>query len=217
MSEKRVVPVTPTEEMRQAGAQAYDEAALYGVGSPAPAVAVFTAMVAAAPPTEDGEALRAVLATFPEDAALERYRKALRNLADDMAADAEYQARENIVGNLATWVEYLAGQAVDQLLRGNVEQMRRYLSCDGYTGRGNDDSAGFRQREPHEWHPIIRGRLHEADPIALRRAIVEAHRDLIAEQRIMDLEDQVRSLVDQVSRREVRIEALISELREYRR
>ena len=40
-------------------------------------------------------------------------------------------------------------------------------------------------------------RLLQQGCVALRKKIVEAHRDLIAEQRILDLEDQIRSLVAQ--------------------
>jgi len=74
--------------------------------------------------------------------------------------------------------------------------MIRWLSCDkrGYTGR----SDGYNTRRSiEEQHPVIHGKLFEQGCVRLRKGIVEAHRDLIASERILDLEDQVRSLVAQ--------------------
>lgn len=219
MTEHRVVPASPDAKMAAVGVQTYHNLCIAGVPAQASETvcrSVYYAMVHAAPPTGDGEALRASLATFPADEVLERYRKKLRELADDMAADAENQVKESLAPNLVAWVEDLATRAVDALLRGNAEQIRRYLHCDGYNGRGRDQPVGFRTREPHEWHPLIGGRLSEADFVALRRGIVEAHRDLITEQRVLDLEDQVKSLVAQANRKDNEIERLRGELRVFR-
>jgi len=46
----------------------------------------------------------------------------------------------------------------------------------------------------HSW------KLHEWAFIDLRRQIVDAHRDLLVNERIRDLEDQVKSLVAQVNK-----------------
>jgi hypothetical protein len=75
--------------------------------------------------------------------------------------------------------------------------MIRYLGCDGYTGRDRD-------------HSVIHGTLFETGAIALRRKMAEAHTDLIQNERILDLEDQVRSLVNQINEKD-RMIALLRE------
>ena len=55
------------------------------------------------------------------------------------------------------------------------------------------------------------------NPIALRAQIVEAHRDLIANERILDLEDQVKCLVLQVNKANQEKEKMWERLREIQR
>lgn len=50
-----------------------------------------------------------------------------------------------------------------------------------------------------EWHPVIHGTLFEAGAIELRHKIVDTHKDLIASERILDLEDQVKCLTAKVN------------------
>ena len=90
----------------------------------------------------------------------------------------------------------MAGRAVEALLEGNEAEMIRWLSCDrrGYTGRSDGYNTN---RAIEEQHPVIHGKLFEQGCVRLRKMIVEAHRDLITDQRILDLADQVRSLVAQ--------------------
>lgn len=139
--------------------------------------------------------------------------KALKKKVDDVICyveeDIMYRLKDELAPNLSAYVANMASRAVDQILNGNEDQMRRYLSCEkrgpdgeyiGWTGRSDAPSYGMRVREPHEWHPVIHGKLHLSDAVELRRKIAEAHRDLIASERIKDLEDQVASLVAQVNR-----------------
>jgi hypothetical protein len=100
----------------------------------------------------------------------------------------------------------MASRAVEQIMEGNEDQMRRYLSCekrdiDGryYVSTGRSDSAG---------HPVIHGKLFEQGAVALRKKIVDAHRDLLVSERILDLEDQVKSLVAQVNKANAEREAI---------
>jgi len=88
------------------------------------------------------------------------------------------------------------------------DQMRRYLSCDKrgeggeyicFTGRSDFQGYG-RQRETHEQHPVIHGRLFEQGAVELRKKVAQANEALIRDERILDLEDQVKSLVAQVNK-----------------
>ena len=56
------------------------------------------------------------------------------------------------------------------------------------------------------WANIIHGRLFESGGIALRRQIVEAHADLLKNERIADLESVVEGLTAQVREAEVQLE-----------
>jgi hypothetical protein len=138
--------------------------------------------------------------------ALAGVKKAAASVVDDLESDLMYRLQDNLANNLSHWVADLAQRAVEQMLEGNEDQMRRYLSCEkraesgewiGFTGR----STGYTgpNKRIHEQHPVIHGKLFEQGAVALRKRIVDAHRDLLANERILDLEDQVKSLVAQVN------------------
>ena len=122
--------------------------------------------------------------------------------SEETVKHATKQVRD-LADYLVGYVEDMAKRTVESILQGNEQQMRRYLSCDvhGYTGRSDWSGAKwFAARKIDEAHPVIHGRLHEHSQLALRRDLVNAHRDLIASERIKDLEDQVKSLVAQVNK-----------------
>lgn len=146
----------------------------------------------------DREALEQAIASALTDDKWEPLRKKARNLTDDIVNEIEWSMKDSLASNLAYHVKDMAERAVNALLAGNHKEMVRWLSCDasGYTGR----SDGYGQRSIEDQHPVIHGALHESGCIALRKKIAQAHRDLIADQRILDLEDQVKSLVAQVNK-----------------
>ena len=138
--------------------------------------------------------------------------KALSKKVDDITCfiedDIMYRLKDEMAPNLVSFVEDMARKTVECLLEGNADQMRRYLSCEkrdndgqyiGWTGRFNPGAWGARQHVSDQ-HPIIHGELFEQGCIRLRRDIVNAHADLLKTERILDLEDQVRSLVEQVNK-----------------
>jgi hypothetical protein len=149
-------------------------------------------------PEEDRQALYAAIdAALPDDK-LEPLKKKARDLAESIVEDIEYSLRDNLASNLSYHVREMAGRAVEALLEGNESEMIRWLSCDkrGWTGR-SDGYGGYSEREIERQHPVIHGKLFEQGCVLLRKKIAEAHRDLIASERILDLEDQVKSLVAQ--------------------
>lgn len=137
----------------------------------------------------------------------DQIRKASGKLKDalaDLESDFEYGLKDRLAYNLARWVEDMATSAVLSILKGDDQQMRKYLSCQEghYTGRDRD-------------HPVIHGKLFETGAVELRKQAVEAHAELLKNERILDLEDQVRSLVQQVNKAEAATEAMWQRLRQH--
>lgn len=146
--------------------------------------------------SDDREALQKALETVLTGDTLEPLTKKARDLADDFVSNVEWSMKDYLAANLAHHVKEMAGRAVNALLEGNEGEMVRWLSCDqrGHTGRSDQ---AYNHRKIDEQHPIIHGKLFEQGCLLLRKRIAEAHRDLITDQRILDLEDQVKSLVAQ--------------------
>ena len=140
------------------------------------------------------------------DDVMGRVKKKFREAMEDLEGDLDFGLKERLSSNLADFICSSAERAVEQLLAGNEERMRSYLHAKdgGYTGRDRD-------------HPVIHGKLFETGPIELRKQIVEAHADLLKNERILDLESQVAALVVQVNKLESRNANLNEELRDYRR
>jgi len=150
---------------------------------------------------ELSQRLESVLAAGMPDDAIKKFQKKMRDLAGEFADEMRYYVRDELAPDLVSFVEDMARRTVEAILQGNQGEMVRYLGCDrGYwTGR-SDSPTVMREREQHEWHPVIHGRLFEQGAVKLRRDIANAHADLIKDQRVLDLEDQVASLVAQVNK-----------------
>lgn len=160
--------------------------------------------------------VRASIAEGLSEQAIDRAKKQVRDLAADLETDLQYAMVERLADYLTGYVEEMAKRTVQQILDGNEDQMRRYLSCEihGYTGRSDWVGVKWFAAQPtKDAHPVIHGRLHEHSQLATRRAIVDAHRDLITSERILDLEDQVKSLVAQVNAKTAENEKLQERLR----
>lgn len=129
---------------------------------------------------------------------LKTVRNQLRDIVGEMVSALEDTIRTNIAYNLATQTEQQAERAIEAMLAGDEEQTRRALHCplNGYTGRDKD-------------HPVIHGHLFETGGIEMRRKLVDAFAELLKSERILDLEDQVKSLVAQVCKLEARVSELV--------
>lgn len=147
--------------------------------------------------------------------ALEGFTKQIKNLSAEFEDSLLWSLKDNLAYNLAAWTVDMAERAVEQLLLGNEDQMRRYLSCDkrgsdgqyiGWTGR----SDGYGNPR----HSIIHGRLFESSAIELRRKVAQANEALLRDERIRDLEDQVKSLVAQVNKADAEKEQMWQRLRD---
>lgn len=163
--------------------------------------------------------LEAVLSAGIGEDAMKAVKKQTERILDDIQGDLNYRLKDELAPLLVEWTADMASRAVEQLLSGNEDQMRRYLSCekcaeDGsylcYTGRSD---SPYWTRKDYEGHPIIHRELFEQGAVMLRKKIVDAHRDLLVNERILDLEDQVKSLVAQVNRATAEKEEMWQRLR----
>lgn len=129
------------------------------------------------------DALDAVIA----DADMKKLEKQAQDIADEIASTVEYNIKENLAGWLADHVRSHAEASIEAILAGNENEVRRRLSL--------KPESYYDGREFKPWFHTSSS-LHEPGPIELRRKIVEAHRDLITDARIADLEAQLKSLVE---------------------
>lgn len=168
------------------------------------------------------EGLEALLQEAISDDTMKRVKKNVDAIVDDLESDLMYRCQDQLAYHLSHWVADMAQRAVEQVLEGNEDQMRRYLSCEkrgadgeyiGWTGRSDSTQFG-RKRDDHEWHQVIHGRLFEQGALALRKKMVESHRDLLVNERILDLEDQVKALVAQNNKLEAEKERLWQRVRD---
>ncbi len=163
---------------------------------------------------EDREALFSALNGALSEDRFEPLRKKARELAESFAEEIEYCVQGSLASNLSYHVREMAGRAVEALLDGNHDEMVRWLQCDSRTFNGRSDGYNV-NRSIEQQHPVIHGKLFDTGAVKLRRKIVEAHRDLITEQRILDLEDQVQSLVAQNNKLEREKNAWIEKARDH--
>ena len=154
-------------------------------------------------------------AILSEGVSEERVAKAVKKLRDQLTEELdtfEYDIKQNLSRDLVAFVVEMAKNTVNAIINGNDEEMRRYLGCEFGAWSGRSDASYWgHKREIDDWHPVIHGTLFETGAISLRRDIVNAHRDLITDERIKDLQDQVASLVAQNNKLKDTIERIRSE------
>lgn len=164
------------------------------------------------------ELVKKLKATLEEGVSDDTIKHATK-LADEMAErikdNVVYGLKDNLAHELAAWTEEMAGDAVKMLLAGNEDQMRRYLSCEKYGWNGRSDGHHYGNRSATDWHPVIHGKLFEQGCVELRKKIVDAHRELLVNERILDLEDQVKALVAQINKVTAEKQSALERLRQY--
>lgn len=134
-----------------------------------------------------------------EDKRWERVQKMLKDAATEFEETLLWRLREDMPSHLASVARDAAGRAIEAVLAGDEQELRRWLSCDSgaYTGRAGE---GYYARSQEDAHPIIHGKLFEQGALALRKRIVDGHADLLKTERILDLEDQLASVVLQFNK-----------------
>ena len=122
----------------------------------------------------------------------ERFKKSKQSFLDNLWDDFQYSLIDQMPEALEDLVRQMADKAVDAMLRGQPDQVRRYLKLDGWTGRDRK-------------HSVIHGELFLADTMMLRAQVAKANETLLRDEVIKDLEDQVASLVAQINEKDVQI------------
>lgn len=160
--------------------------------------------------------LDAAVEDWMTDEKIGQVTKKFRDIAADLSEDFAYEVRERLGNGLSSLVLEMTKKTVTALLEGNQSEITRYLGCEVGHWTGRSDSPCFgAKRALEDWHPVIHGELFEHGSMKLRKAIVDAHKELIASERIKDLEDQVASLVAQVNKLTADRDALGRRLRDY--
>lgn len=125
----------------------------------------------------------------------ERYKKARQSFMDDMFDEIQYSIIDRMPETLEMLVRDMADRAVDAMLKGQPQEVNRYLKLDGWTGRERD-------------HQVIHGKLNVPQTMELRSKVAKANEKLLRDEVILDLEDQVESLVNTVNKQSQEIEDL---------
>lgn len=143
-----------------------------------------------------------------EDPRFASVKKLLRSAADDFEETLLWRLREDMPAHLARVVQSCAERAIEAVLSGDEKEFRRWISAEpgGWSGRGPYPSG-------QTVHNVIHGTLFETGALALRRKICEAHAEILKNERVLDLESQVASLVETINKQTAEIERLRSELR----
>lgn len=163
---------------------------------------------------ELSEKMREALTAGVGEESLAAVKKKLQDIFYEIETDIDYRLKDDLAPNLVAFVVDMAERSVKAILDGNEDEFRRYIGCErhAYTGRSESFFA-HNKKDEAGWHPIIHGTLFEQGHMALRRKLVDAHRDLITSQRILDLEDQLTSVVAQHNKMKAEVERLREERR----
>lgn len=154
-------------------------------------------------PDEYAYKIRDKITSAFDEKAIASIKKQLSDLYEDCIHNhLEWSMKEDLATNIAGDITRRAYDAVKALLSGNEDEMRRYLGISPHwDGRKSDHIQ------------IIHGRLFETESIRLRREIVTKHADLIANERIKDLEAQLAALLEINRKQAGRIAELLEERR----
>ena len=154
----------------------------------------------------DGEPHQAKVEEF----LAEGYRKAITGELEQIIC-AEFDRLEEYAGEHISQVAAdRAERFLEKVLSGDEDAARQLLGLSGYDGRYNTVGYNAGEAVSH----LIHGRLFEAGPVELRKRIVEAHADLLKDERVKDLEATVEGLTKQVRDLATEVEHL-RDLRSY--
>ena len=144
-----------------------------------------------------------IVKAFLDDRSRKQLKKEVGEIIDEEFDRLEEYANDSISDTAAGRAEAF----VERVLEGDDDAARvLFVSrSDRYRTGGYDNGK--------PWAHLIHGRLFETRGIQLRRKIVEAHADLIRNERIADLESIIEGLEIQIREQDARISEL--ERRDY--
>ena len=94
-----------------------------------------------------GEKLKATLDAAIGETALKAVKEKTKEIIQEIEDDLEYRVKDDLAYNLVEYVADMANKTIDALLRGNENEMRRYLGCErgAWTGRSDADVCGAKR------------------------------------------------------------------------
>lgn len=148
------------------------------------------------------EELDDFLVNLLDDNSKKKIKKEIDNLLYIIEGDLEYELLERLRSSLSGHTREMAEKAIDAILNGDENRLRQYLSCYEYSYTGREHN-----------HEVIHGTLFETGAIALRKKIVDAYPELLKNERILDLEAQLNSVIKQVVQEKARADSYYERFR----
>ena len=129
----------------------------------------------------------------PAKEALDKHRKKeVKTAIEDIIEDEFYRLEERAAEFLEHTAADRAQRFLIAVLGGDEKAAAELIGAGGHRYR----SGGMDEGKP--WAQVIHGRVFETSTVELRRRLVEAHPDLIRNERMADLEAAVEGLRAQV-------------------
>lgn len=146
--------------------------------------------------------LASALAEGVTEETIAKAKKQLENLCYGVIEDVGWKLKDDLAENLAWQVHQWTRRAIEAMLDGNEDLFRRYLHAekDGFTGRGKG-------------HVGADGKPFEYGCTVWRRKLVDAFPEILKNERILDLEDQVKRQAEHIQNLQQQNEQLRERLR----
>ena len=126
-------------------------------------------------------------------------KEAVEAIIDDEYDRLDDYAEEHLRNVAASRAEHF----LERVLEGDEDAVRQLLG-DNHSDRYR--TSGYDSGKP--WAELIHGRVFETGGIRLRRKIVEAHPELLRNERIADLESIIDGLTQQIGKLERQVDEL---------
>ena len=139
--------------------------------------------------TDPAETVDTVVKSYLTPAKKKGIAQEIQNLFDDLYQDMEMYAADFIVGVAAERTKAF----LNQVLQGDENAAAKLFEI-GESSR----YVGFGYDAGKPWAKLIHNKLFTLSAVELRRKLVEAHADLLSNERIKDLEAIVEGLTLQI-------------------
>lgn len=135
-------------------------------------------------------------AKVAEDFIAEGRRKQIKGVIEQLVDDEFERLEEYANEFISQTAAARAEKFLERVLRGDDDAAMALLG----DRNGGSRYHAFSSNAGKPWAELIHGKVFETGGIALRRLIVEAHADLLRNERIADLESVVAGLTQQVQK-----------------
>jgi hypothetical protein len=140
-----------------------------------------------------------VASDYLDDTRKKQVKSAVESIVEDEFYRLEDRAAEFLEATAAQRCE----QFLERVLQGDENAAGELIGAKRHRYR----SMGYDEGKP--WASVIHGKIFETDIMTIRRKIVEAHPDLLRNERIADLESIVEGLRAQIIKLEADNERLL--------